>query len=511
MRRYPLASALVAALLTFAGLVAVVQGQARAAQSAPAACYLRAVQDGVEGWIRATAQQCAAFQSWPPEGTPTPQPTVTPTRVATATGVPPTWTPIPSAPPAPSPKPSPSPTPTVQPSPSPAPPPSPSAPPSPSPTGTIVSPGQSINAAIAAAPAGATIRIKAGTYREQVSVTKTLSLVAYGDGPPIIDGDCARANGLTLTAASITLRGLTVQNTREAAVLLNGRDNPNGVGDTTIDGLTIQDFDCAAAAGTINTNAGVASWYGGPRTTITNSTIRFRTNLAGGPRGLADLVWFKSTDELPSGGGHTLTHNTLIGGWDGFGGEANFDAHGGYDRDTTIAFNTITDCDDDGVEADGGTQNVRVTDNVITGCAEGISFNANVIGPAYAERNRIGSSTPGSYGSLGCFKVGHDGHGALHLIDNYCDVSAPGGVGVDQTNFAATMGPIISHGNVWKTGTYIFQVYAPKDPGTAMDNDCMANGDVTRFIKWEGSLRYTSLQAFQQATSLELHATLGCP
>ena len=49
-----------------------------------------------------------------------------------------------------------------------------------------------INEAIEAAERGEAILIHAGTYTEEVEVTKPVKLDDYGDGPVWIDGECSR-------------------------------------------------------------------------------------------------------------------------------------------------------------------------------------------------------------------------------------------------------------------------------------------------------------------------------
>lgn len=79
----------------------------------------------------------------------------------------------------------------------------------------------SINAAIAAAPAGATITIRRGIYTENVAVTKTLTLRGEGDptvrpavaGPTVCSGSslCPGASNVILVQADdVTIEGLTV-------------------------------------------------------------------------------------------------------------------------------------------------------------------------------------------------------------------------------------------------------------------------------------------------------------
>src|SRR6266480_6787191 len=49
-----------------------------------------------------------------------------------------------------------------------------------------VSPGQSIQAAVNAAHAGDTIHVAAGTYRQSVEITKSLTMVGDGQGATIV-------------------------------------------------------------------------------------------------------------------------------------------------------------------------------------------------------------------------------------------------------------------------------------------------------------------------------------
>lgn len=69
-----------------------------------------------------------------------------------------------------------------------------------------------ISAAVAAAPAGATIRIRPGEYREPTIRIATRGLRLVGDAGAVIDGEGAREL-LTVHAHDVTVRGLTFRNT----------------------------------------------------------------------------------------------------------------------------------------------------------------------------------------------------------------------------------------------------------------------------------------------------------
>lgn len=73
-----------------------------------------------------------------------------------------------------------------------------------------VRPLGAIGRMIAAAPAGATLTIKPGIYREHLRIDKPLRLIA--EGIVVLDGD-AGGDIIEITAPDVTLRGFTVRNT----------------------------------------------------------------------------------------------------------------------------------------------------------------------------------------------------------------------------------------------------------------------------------------------------------
>ena len=89
----------------------------------------------------------------------------------------------------------------------------------PTPTPSPTSAGQvftTIQAAVDAAPAGATVTVPPGVYRESVRITKPLTLVGAGAGQAIIDGrdpagNLVRATWLYVSANDVTVRGFTMR------------------------------------------------------------------------------------------------------------------------------------------------------------------------------------------------------------------------------------------------------------------------------------------------------------
>jgi nitrous oxidase accessory protein len=81
--------------------------------------------------------------------------------------------------------------------------------------------GESLAARIAAAPAGATIEVPAGTYHEQLTIDRPLTLV--GIGAPVLDGG-GRGDVVRITAEGVTLRGFVIRGSaRDVA------DEPAGI------------------------------------------------------------------------------------------------------------------------------------------------------------------------------------------------------------------------------------------------------------------------------------------
>ncbi len=78
-----------------------------------------------------------------------------------------------------------------------------------------LNPGDSIQTAIAAAPNGSTIKIKAGTYTEEITIDlkSGLKLIGAGAGKTIIDGTSGAGDVVTITnSKKITLQRCTITN-----------------------------------------------------------------------------------------------------------------------------------------------------------------------------------------------------------------------------------------------------------------------------------------------------------
>ena len=77
-------------------------------------------------------------------------------------------------------------------------------------------------AAVAAAAAGNTIQVAHGTYKEDVVITKAISLVGDSSANTIIDAT-GKFNGITITnARDVSVSGFTVENAQTAGIWITG-------------------------------------------------------------------------------------------------------------------------------------------------------------------------------------------------------------------------------------------------------------------------------------------------
>lgn len=367
-----------------------------------------------------------------------------------------------------------------------------------------------IPSALQAATNGAVIKIKAGVYTGKIMIDKSVTLEPYGDGDVWIDAGCVATypadndtgidNAIAISSSNVTIRGLKIRNSRDGAILVDGRQ-ASSVAYVTIDSNYIENFDCQSIGPQYR--AGIAVWQANNGMVITNNTI------VGKPgnstyRGGGNGIWFKSHSQDPSGGGHRISGNIIRGVYDGIGGEKEDDPRGSFDRDTIIENNTISYCYDDGIQTEGGTKNIHVRNNRIDHCAIGIANAPNLIGPIYFENNTITDSMPGFYGNMLCFKVGNyqpnlippsevgPENGRAYYTGNSCTIT---GDGWGQTN--APVASIISRNNSLKTGRYVIEINSPA-PGAVydFDYDCLYTTDSTRFVEFPTGKWY-SFKDFQ--------------
>lgn len=150
-----------------------------------------------------------------------------------------------------------------------------------------------IHEAINAASPGATIRIGAGTYKENIYIEKNITLIGAGAGKTIVDGKAEESViGIEPGLTAVTLRDMTLTNGKSSGV---GGGISNGTAQTTLINLIITENIATTRGGGFDVNIG-------GKVTVQNCTIS--NNHAGeGGGGIYTLGAVTCT-------GSTLTANT---------------------------------------------------------------------------------------------------------------------------------------------------------------------------------------------------------
>ena len=90
----------------------------------------------------------------------------------------------------------------------------------------------------------------------------------------------------------------------------------------------------------------------------------------------------------------------------------NFSATGGLNRDADVYGNFVIYANDDGVELDGGQQNVRCFGNRFEGCTCGVSLQGCMVGPSYVYDNMCSSQNSRFFPGGQTIKTGRGAFGA---------------------------------------------------------------------------------------------------
>jgi hypothetical protein len=222
--------------------------------------------------------------------------------------------------------------------------------------GSLMAPFAGVAAAQAAAKAGDTFLLHAGSYGGRVRFNVPGTAAAYIVWKAAGDGE-VRMNGIDIAASHIWLEGITV---RDQAYATFSIDAPSNVVVTRC-----RFFNNHYS---IYLQRGGSGWYIADNT-IVGDTPASSESFSG--EGI----------ELNTTSGHTVAHNSITNVGDGISyPKSNVDIFG----------NDIFDTSDDGIEADNGGANVRMWGNRIHNAVHnGISFQPQVGGPWYIVRNQI--------------------------------------------------------------------------------------------------------------------------
>jgi hypothetical protein len=271
--------------------------------------------------------------------------------------------------------------------------------------------------------------LQARTWSESFPVAKTIrlparsqeTLVVDQSGTPhgyvlyaaeegssaVIDVNGTHDQCVLIRASYVVLRGATLKG---AAV--NGITIEDGCHDLVIEGCDISGWGRVEADGWGHDfDAGVYGRGRGitrviiqrdrlhhPRSN-SNSWREWRDTGEGwhprGPQG----VTLAST-----GGHHVIRYNEVYSDEehrfnDGMGEWENFSYAGFPNRDSDIYGNRVSECWDDGIEAEGANSNVRIWGNYITNTFVKIAIASTSVGPVYIWRNVAGTSRHSPFGT----------------------------------------------------------------------------------------------------------------
>jgi hypothetical protein len=245
-------------------------------------------------------------------------------------------------------------------------------------------------------PVGTTVTVAASSSAT-LNITTGGSAGAYrlyvaGSGGSVIDGNFGIANGVTINANYVIVRGLTIREVTDNGIFISP-----GVHDVVIENNSISNFGNGTGDGNageshgIGTNTGLWPQNSGvTRIVIQNNTvsvprydtIRWPTHPTG-----SDGIFLKDT-----GGNNVVRYNSVIGTLakmfsDGIAGGQDFSPYGVLHKDSDIYGNYISHIADNGIEAEGGNMNCRLYENYIAFGTALFSNAGTSMGPMYNFRN----------------------------------------------------------------------------------------------------------------------------
>ena len=218
-------------------------------------------------------------------------------------------------------------------------------------------------------------------------------------------------------------------------------------------------------------------------------------------------------DSPSSSSGNVIRNNVFKNMFDG----CDLTSGTGGVKNTDFYNNTLGPCGDDGVEADGKTQNVRYYGNTFKDFLTGISTAPAEGGPSYIFRNYMynkegstwHSNNTGGFNSYP-FKFNH-GYAQtidwVYLYHNtyYTDIAnSPGFLFKNYSNW----NNVISRNNIYTGTTYALENWSTTNPVDFDYDNLYTTGTVP--VRWAG-VNYSSLSAFYTATTQEQHGVSYSP
>jgi len=274
--------------------------------------------------------------------------------------------------------------------------------------------------------------------------------VLYDGSGCTLDTGNGEDNGIAVSASHVILRGFTIRNVREHGIrIFSGRDIV--IEDCDIskwgsesEGGWGKDYQACVFSNNKDLRAVVVQRCRMHHPSWDTNSWAEKHGKSTHPQGPQTVVFWNSA------GNHVIRYNEC---WsdgdhyfnDGMGAGSNGSYRGFPGADSDIYCNYIASCWDDGIEAEGGDQNVRIWNNYIEDVLIPIANAADSIGPLYVWRNVSGRSfsPPGSSWDMthGPFvKMGFaDGEkwmtGRMYFFNNtifQADDNGAGGLGGDS-------------------------------------------------------------------------------
>ena len=331
------------------------------------------------------------------------------------------------------------------------------------------------------APVAKSIAVGAGTSTLNITEGGSAAgYVVYDGGGAVLDGQNVAQYNVTINASYVILRNLVLRGAKQDAIRISANvsdviveDNDISGWGRTRDGTWGTDMDSAIRA--------VCTSETLTRVTIQRNRIhdpRFPANSwsdghPAGPQGITFSY---------CGGNHVLRWNEIYSAQnhfnDGMGGEDNFSTAGFPNRDSDIYGNRISQTWDDGIEAEGGNNNVRIWGNYLDNTATGVATTITSVGPVYIFRNVFNRNR--FYEKVTCdaderqpfFKSGSSSsfaNGRRYLLHNTmlqatqagCSNGLGGGAGVGGTGDTQLVQNTISMNNIyhiWKPNSSVYQI-----------------------------------------------------
>jgi hypothetical protein len=239
-------------------------------------------------------------------------------------------------------------------------------------------------------PVAQTIKVPSGSTTLNIAAGGSASgYVVYDGTGSTLDAQNGAAANVTVNASYVIVRGFTLKGAQQNAIVIDKNqhdvvieDNDMSGWGRTRDGTWGTDMDSGVRA--------VCTSEELTRVTIQRNKIhdpRYPANSwsdghPAGPQGITFSY---------CGGNHVLRWNEIYSSKnhfnDAMGGEDNFSTGGFPNKDSDIYGNRIEMTWDDGIESEGGNQNVRIWGNYLNNTATGIASTVDSVGPLYIFRN----------------------------------------------------------------------------------------------------------------------------